>query len=276
MSVKTLQEDTVFTVSDFDLAQTFGCGQCFRFSESGGVWSGIAGGRLLRARQEGDRIVLLGIPREDYETFWTDYFDLATDYGAIKRSLSTDPVLRRACGYGCGIRILRQEPFEALISFILSQNNNIKRIRGIVERLCEAFGEPVAGGYAFPTPQRLAAASQEELSVLRAGFRAKYLSDAAQKTASGEIDPDRVAALPFEEARAELMKISGVGPKVADCVLLFGFHRLEAFPMDVWMKRAMQTLLPDGLPDCALSCAGIAQQYLFHYVKEGDGLEQLP
>ena len=162
---------------------------------------------------------------------------------------------------GCG--------WETLCSFIISQNNNIKRIKGIIERLCRLFGQPIgdSGFFSFPTPETLAAATAEHLAPLRCGFRARYLIDAAQKVCYGQVRLDAIPSMPMEEARRELMQICGVGPKVADCVLLFGFHRLECCPMDVWMKRVFAVLYPNGLPDCARDFAGIAQQYLFHYAR---------
>ena len=262
-----------FTIPDFDPAQTFECGQAFRFSCTDGVWSGIVGSRLLRLKKDGDTVTFFDTTQQEFDTYWRRYLDLDTDYGAICRVLSADDTLRRACRYGSGIRILRQEPFETLITFILSQNNNIVRIKGLVQRLCEQFGEPLGDGFAFPTVQRLASVSPEDLAPVRAGFRAKYICDAARKVADGTVDLDAVATLPYPEARAELMRINGVGPKVADCTLLFGFHRIEAFPADVWIKRAMQHLYPNGLPEYVLPHAGIAQQYLFYYVHEGNGLQ---
>ena len=175
-----------------------------------------------------------------------------------------------ACKENPGIRVLRQEPFETLISFIISQNNNIPRIKGIIERLCLHFGEPFLyhneTRYAFPAPKKLASCTPEDLAPLRAGFRAKYLIDAAKRIASGEIDLEAVRKLPLPDAKAKLQTISGVGPKVADCALLYGLHRTECFPMDVWMKRAV-LLLPRLSPADFGENAGIAQQYLFHYVR---------
>lgn len=163
-------------------------------------------------------------------------------------------------------RVLRQDRWEALCSFIISQNNNIKRIRGIVETLCNTWGEPLPGRRSsFPGPEVLASLTEEDLQPLRSGFRAKYILDAARKTASGEVDLDHVASLPTEEAAAELCRIRGVGIKVAHCALLYGFHRIECLPVDVWMKRVMSTMYPQGLPEELLPYAGIAQQYLFHY-----------
>ena len=254
-------------VRDLDLEQTLDCGQCFRWTKrEDGSFAGVAFRKAVAVSLDGGELRIEGAEEAD-RALWEDYFDLALDYGKIREELSAlHPVLREAADYAAGIRILRQEPYEALCTFIISQNNNIKRIKGIVQRLCESFGEPLSGGqFAFPTAQRMAELTVDELQPLRAGFRARYLIDAAQKVASGEVDPEACRTLDYEEARRELMKITGVGVKVADCTLLFGLHRIEAFPMDVWMKRAMATLFPEMTPADFGSCAGIAQQYIFHY-----------
>lgn len=258
-------------LKDFSLPQILDCGQCFRWTpdpNNENLWRGIALGRKLsiEARSE-DCFFFSPCSIEDFEQIWTAYFDLSTDYTAIKTALCCDPIMRESTGYAPGIRVLRQDGWETLCTFIISQNNNIKRIRGIVERFCELFGEAIDGGYLFPTAERIAAASLEDLSPLRAGFRAKYLLDAAKKVASREVDLTLIPQLPYQEAQALLQTIHGVGPKVADCTLLFGFYRLEAFPLDVWMKRAMKTLYPKGLPEEILPYRGIAQQYLFHYAR---------
>ena len=162
--------------------------------------------------------------------------------------------------------MLRQDRWEALCSFIISQNNNIKRIRGIVENLCTTWGEPLPGGRStFPRPEVLAGLTLEELQPLRSGFRAKYILDAAQKVASGEVDLDRVARLPTEEAAAELCRIHGVGIKVAHCALLYGFHRIECLPVRCVDETGDVCYVCQGLPEELLPYAGIAQQYLFHF-----------
>ncbi|MBQ1814910.1 MAG: DNA-3-methyladenine glycosylase 2 family protein, partial [Ruminococcus sp.] len=140
-----------------------------------------------------------------------------------------------------------------------------KRIKGIVDRLCESFGEDIGGGFAFPNAEALARLSPDDIAPLRAGFRNRYIIDAAQKVASGEVDLEACRTLEYEQARRELMKITGVGVKVADCTMLFGLHRIEAFPVDVWMKRALKTLFPGMTPADFGEYAGIAQQYIFHY-----------
>lgn len=258
---------------NFDIRQTFLCGQCFRWTEAeDGTFSGIARGRYLRIRQEEDGVALLGIEEQDIP-LWEDYFDLSTDYGKIIERFAADGTLSRASRGSSGIRILKQEPFETLISFIISQNNNIPRISGIIGRLCEGFGEEINGGYAFPTADRLDGITPEDLAPLRAGFRARYICDAVSKVGSGEVDFDEIRALPLEAAREKLKVIVGVGDKVADCVLLFGFGKYDAFPRDVWVKRLMAEFYPDGLPECTRGVEGIAQQYLFDYVRNNNGLK---
>lgn len=258
----------VSPVRDLDLLQTLDCGQSFRWSEqSDGSFCGVAYGKSVSVRLLGDDLYIDNATVEDFEKIWQGYFDLSLDYGKIRDEISKiHPVLNDASRYAPGIRILRQEPFEALCTFIISQNNNIKRIKGIVQRLCENFGEEIGENtFAFPTAERLALLSPDDLAPLRAGFRNRYLIDASQKVASGEVDLEMCKTADYEQARRELMKITGVGVKVADCTLLFGMHRIEAFPIDVWMKRAMEKLFPDMSAEDFGEYAGIAQQYIFHY-----------
>lgn len=253
-------------VKDLDLAQTLDCGQSFRWVENDGKFSGVAFGKKLDIYYDGDDLCLDNTTAEEFENIWKDYLDLELDYGKIRAEISgLHPVLKEACAYAPGIRILRQEPWEALCTFIISQNNNIKRIKGIVERLCESFGEKTDDYYTFPTAERLAELSPDDLAPIRAGFRNKYIIDAAKKVSGGEVELEKCRTLDYEKARAELMKIKGVGVKVADCTLLFGLHRVEAFPVDVWMKRAMEKLFPDMTEKDFGDYAGIAQQYIFHY-----------
>ncbi|MBQ1507274.1 MAG: DNA-3-methyladenine glycosylase 2 family protein [Ruminococcus sp.] len=255
-------------VQDLDLAQTLDCGQSFRWTENDdGSFSGVAFGRAVTVSIDENNLFIDGASAEDFEKYWRDYFDLELDYGEIRRNISQlHPVLSEAARYAPGIRILRQEPWEALCTFIISQNNNIKRIKGIVMRLCESFGRDIGGGsFAFPSADVLAGLSPDDLAPLRAGFRNRYLIDAAQRVSSGEVDLESCRTLDYELARRELMKITGVGVKVADCTLLFGLHRIEAFPVDVWMKRAMEKLFPGMTAADFGEYAGIAQQYIFHY-----------
>ena len=256
-------------VTDLDLADTLDCGQSFRWVKNQGGFSGIAFGREVTMRMDGDTLFIDNASPQDFDNIWKHYLDLELDYGKIRESIcSIHPVLKEAGSYAPGIRILRQDPWETLCTFIISQNNNIKRIKGIVARLCKAFGDKIVSGYSFPSAVRLSGLSVSDLEPLRAGFRNKYIIDAAKKVASGEVNLDICRALPYEQARAELMKIKGVGVKVADCTLLFGMHRIEAFPVDVWMRRALEILFPGMTAGDFGEYAGIAQQYIFHYSRK--------
>lgn len=254
-------------VHPFSLSQTLDCGQCFRWKiNDDDSFIGVVNGVVATVKYEGTTLTIDTNCDTDRE-MWSDYFDLSLDYMNIKESLSQmHPVLMEASTYAGGIRILNQQPFEALISFIISQNNNISRIKGIVERLCENFGEKIDDEYfTFPTAEKLATLTPDDLSVIRAGFRARYIIDAAQKVYSGEIDLEKLRCMEYSAAQKELMKITGVGVKVADCVLLYGLHRLESFPLDVWMKRALSVLFDGMKGDEFGQFGGIAQQYIFHY-----------
>ncbi len=254
-------------VRDLDLEQTLDCGQSFRWEkQNDGSFSGVAFDKYVNISLDGTDMTIKNAVENDRE-LWFDYFDLALDYGKIREDISEiHPVLKEAAKYAPGIRILRQESYEALCTFIISQNNNIKRIKGIVGRLCESFGDEIEDGvYGFPTAERLAELTPDDLAPLRAGFRNRYIIDSAKKVASGEVDLELCKTADYETSRAELMKITGVGVKVADCTLLFGMHRVEAFPIDVWMKRAMEKLFPGMTAVDFGEYAGIAQQYIFHY-----------
>ena len=255
-------------ITDFDLAQTLDCGQAFRWNEQpDGSFKGVAYGKKITFRKENENIVIDGADESDYNNIWKKYLDLELDYGSIKKELSAlHPTLSEAASFAPGIRILNQEPWEALCSFIISQNNNIPRIKGIVDKLCQNFGEQIdEENFAFPTAETIAALEPEELAPIRAGFRARYIIDGARKVAGGEIQLEEIRLMEINEARKELMKITGVGIKVADCTLLYGLHRLDCFPLDVWMKRAMAVLFPQMKPEDFGAYGGIAQQYIFHY-----------
>ena len=261
-------EDGTLTVrpdGPFSAAETLFCGQCFRWRQGPGCFEGVVHGRALTLRERGDGAVLLTGLAESDAPYFLHYFAFDEDYAALQRRLERSKRLAECIRCAPGIRVLHQDFFEVLLTFIISQNNNIPRITGIVARLCEGFGAPLpGGGHAFPLPGDLAGRTAEGLAFLRAGWRAGYLLDAAQKVASGEVGRERLARLSTPEARALLMTIRGVGPKVADCVLLYGLGRAEACPMDVWMKRAMARRFPRGMPRCARELAGVAQQYIFH------------
>lgn len=251
----------------FNLALTLDCGQAFRWTScTDGSFEGIARNRYLKIRQDGNDLIFYNTTEEDFKTIWFDYFDLGRDYNEIITRANKDSSIAPMTESFSGIRILRQSPWEALCSFIISQNNNIPRIKGIIERLCENFGEPLEKGYTFPSPERLKDLTVEDLAPLRSGFRAKYILDAAKKCCD-TIALDNVMTLPINDARNCLMTIKGVGPKVADCTMLYGMGIAEAFPLDVWMKRAMSTIFTNGFPPELSDCAGIIQQYIFHYIR---------
>ena len=252
----------------FSIAATLDCGQAFRWEEiENGVWEGFANDRYLKIEQNEHQIILHNVSETNYYEFWEDYFDLKRDYNIIIGEIENEK-LKTAAEYGKGIRILRQDPWETLCSFIISQNNNIPRIKGIINRLCENFGEKINGGYSFPTAEKISKLTVDDLSVLRSGFRAKYILDAAKKVNDGTINLELLRIISTEEAREELLKIYGVGNKVADCVLLFGLGHLDAFPKDVWIKRALNKMFGGELKETESEFAGIYQQYIFYYARE--------
>ncbi len=257
--------------------RTFDCGQCFRFDAvddprfSHRV-DGIAFGRSVSFAEDGGKVYVRA-SEEDYNEIWRKYLSLDCDYDSYNRRIinALDGAARahieKAAKMSEGIRILSQEKWETLCSFIISQNNNIPRIKKIIAAMSERYGEKIDGGYSFPGAKALCDAGVDGLFELKTGFRAKYIYDAAKKVAEGEIDLDKIAGMKhYGDAEAELLKISGVGPKVAACTLLFGFGRLDAFPIDVWIKRVIEKRFPDGLDHTVFGdVAGIAQQYLFYY-----------
>ena len=269
MDIK-FENDKIYikNAQNFDLEQTLDCGQAFRwYQNANGVWRGIAFDRYIELYKENDDIVITHSSKEDFENIWKNYFDLDRDYEKIIEYVSRDKTVAKAAQFSGGIRLLNQEPWEALCSFIISQNNNIPRIKGIVERLCENFGKKIDGGFTFPSAQTISKLSIEDLAVIRSGFRSKYILDAAQKVTSGEIDLEYLKKIDYDSARKILTTIKGVGPKVADCVLLYGLGHKNAFPRDVWINRALETLFDGNIPDCAKEYGGIVQQYIFHYIR---------
>lgn len=260
-------------VTSLCLDITLDCGQAFRWVKlDNGRWSAVVRGKYAELLQDTDSktITFFDVNKDDFISIWEPYFDLGRNYDEICKILCNDENISNAISEFNGIRILNQEPWEALCSFIISQNNNIPRIKGIIERLCETFGDPIEKNgkiiaFSFPTANRIAELSPEDLAPLRAGFRNKYILDAARKVASGEVALEKTKKLPLIEAEAELIKIKGVGAKVAQCALLYGCGHIDAFPIDVWVKRIMAEMYPNGLPACTDGVRGIAQQYLFHW-----------
>lgn len=260
---------------DFDPVKIFECGQCFRWNSDGnGIYCGVAMDKLLLIRRDGEYIHMSCTP-EEFEMVWRGYFDIDTDYVRIRQKISIDPYMTEAAEYGAGIRILRQDSWEALCSFIISQCNNIPRIKGIVERLCRSFGIKKESGdgfyFTFPKPGDIARLEVSDLQPIRAGFRADYILNAARAVDSGKLDLEGLRNVSADDALAELKGLSGVGDKVAGCVMLFGLYKTEAFPIDVWMKRAIREHYGGRLSPAVFGrYAGVAQQYMFYHARSGE------
>jgi len=273
-------------IDNFSIEQICESGQCFRMKKiDDGVVEVIAKGRYLTVHQDG-REVYFDCSEREYEEVWREYFDIesATDYGKIIRSIdSEDTYLNNAAKYGDGIRILNQDLWEMIISFIISQRNNIKRIRGCVAKLCERFGErrlaynddgsikKDADGneivyYDFPTAEALAAADINDIKALGVGYRDVYIKKAAEAVMYGDIDLDLVLQMDYEYARSECLKLYGVGEKVADCICLFALHHTDAFPRDTHIISIVDKYYNGSFPfEKYKGYAGVLQQYMFFY-----------
>ncbi|MGM9522226.1 MAG: DNA-3-methyladenine glycosylase family protein [Oscillospiraceae bacterium] len=267
-------EFEIKTLDDFDLKKIFECGQCFRWNENpDGSYTGVAMGRAARVRREGDRLFITG-DESDFQNIWRGYFDLDRDYRVLRESVCIDDYMRRASEFGAGIRILNQDRWETLCSFLISQCNNIPRIKKIVETLCREFGEQTyldgETYYTFPEASAIAGLRESDLTPLRAGYRAPYIIAAARAVASGELDLEALSKTDVTSARKALMAMPGIGEKVANCVILFSLRLTSAFPIDVWMKKAIGEHYPDGLDPAVFGDnAGLAQQYMFYYQRSG-------
>ncbi len=269
MEIREQKNDIIISgIECLDLALTLDCGQAFRWVQNDdGSWSGVAGGRYLKIAKIDDDIIFYDTDREFFDSFWVHYFDLDKDYAKICDQLRGDELVARAIDDYYGIRILNQEPWEALCSFVISQQNNIKRIKSLVSKICCAYGDDLGDGhYTFPTPEQLCKASEDDLRALGLGYRAEYLALLSRAMVNGKIDLEKIKAMPTENARKELLKIRGVGVKVANCAMLFGMEFYDCVPVDTWINKALK-YYPDGLPQCFNGIEGIAQQYLFHWAR---------
>lgn len=250
-------------IDNFSLKDTLLCGQCFRFNAiDSNCFLVFAGSNSSIITQEKD--VLIFEKSTCQLDFWGNYFDIDTNYTKLLDDFQGDKILEKARSICGGIRILRQDPWETLISFIISANNNIPRIQSIINRLCSNFGRKIKNGFSFPTAQELEFCTEDDLSILKAGFRSRYIIDAIKKVNSREINLDEFYKMNTTNAKENLMQICGVGNKVSDCILLFAYHKMDSFPVDVWMKKTLNEYYPNGVSKQILTCPGLAQQLLFY------------
>ncbi len=273
----------------FEPKHIFECGQCFRWNEqSDGSYTGVFGNNVMNVKKEGDNIIFKGICNGNIKEVCEDYFDLKTSYEKIKEKLSNiDEYLANSINYGKGIRILNQDLWETIISFEISANNNIPRIKGIIDRICKKYGNEITWNnetyYTFPTIQQLSKASIEDLRNIGLGFRDKRIYDTTQIFLTEKMTLEELSSeKDTEKLREKLIQLPGVGPKVADCILLFSLKRYEVFPIDVWVRRVMNELYIHKEDEEKVSkkelqklakekyenLAGLAQQYLFYWKRE--------
>ena len=272
-------------VDNFELDHIFECGQCFRWNkQESGSYIGVAYGKVIEIEKNEMDVKIYNINEQEFEKIWCDYFDLNREYTVIKEKFRKDPLLERSVNFGYGIRLLQQEPFELTISFIISSNNRIPMIKRAISRLSEKWGKAIEYKgeiyYTFPTVEELNKATIEEIQSCGLGFRSKYVKDSVYRIYSGEVNLEFIKSCDDDTCHIELQKLSGIGPKVSDCIMLFSMQKYSAFPVDVWVKRAMQFfyLAPDvSLPkirtfarDKFENLAGFAQQYLFYYARENN------
>ncbi len=265
--------------NEMSLAQICGSGQCFRmYPVSDGWFELIAGDRFLRVGQEGEKI-LFDCDRSAFDSFWRDYFDLDTDYAAfIERINPNDRYLLAAAEYGWGMRILKQDLWEVIVSFLISQQNHIKRIRRCIDQICIRYGKKCINErgeiyYAFPEPRVLALEDEDALKACNLGYRSKYVVRTARMVAEGRLDLDRIKDMPYHRAKKALLDCSGIGEKVADCICLFGLHHLQAFPVDTHIRQALDAHYKRGFPNRRYrDCRGAIQQYIFYYELDHTGI----
>ena len=263
-------------INNFDLKEICISGQCFRMHEDDGAFTVIAGDRYLKVSQDGENVTFF-CDREEFEGFWKEYFDLDTDYEAILAAVDPeDSYLMRAADTACGVRILRQGLWEMIVTFLISQQNNIPRITKCVENICRAYGRKcrAADGteyYAFPEPEALASLEEDALMACNLGYRSKYVVRCARKIAGGSFDLEALKTMDYEEAKAYLLTLFGVGEKVANCICLFALHHVDAFPIDTHIRQVLDAHYADGFPfDRYRGFAGIIQQYIFYFELHGD------
>lgn len=279
----------VTSVKNFELPHVFDCGQCFRWNmQENGSYIGVALGRVIEVEKKENDLYIYNTSMKEFNELWINYFDLNRDYSAVKETLSKDPLLQKAVDFGYGIRLLQQDEFELTVSFIISSNNRIPMIKRAIENISKKWGsEIIYKGekyYTFPTIQSLKNASLEDLQNCGVGFRARYIADTVEKIYESskeeykQFDLKTIKKLDDDDCHKALQNFMGIGPKVADCIMLFSMEKYTAFPVDVWVKKAMIYFYM--APDVSLKkirdfgrdkfreLSGFAQQYLFYYARE--------
>jgi len=270
-------------IKDFNLVHTFECGQCFRWiKQDDGSYTGVVKDKVINVSVIDDSLLLKNTDLEDFKNIWYDYFDLGKDYGQIKEAVTKDDIMKKATAFGWGIRLLKQDIWETLISFIISANNRIPRIMNTVGVIAKQYGCELEMGrekfYSFPNVNALIQPTIEDLKICKGGFRCKYILNSSRMVNKGQVDLNHIPQLDTQKAREELMKFPGVGPKVADCVLLYSGSKYDVFPTDVWVRRIMELLyfkrktsfgeIQQFAGNYFGSLAGFAQQYLFYFARE--------
>jgi N-glycosylase/DNA lyase len=292
-SIKEIDNGIIIKdVKSFELTHVFDCGQCFRWiRQENGNYIGVAFGKVIEVEKRGSDVIIYNTNEKEFNEIWLNYFDLKRDYENIKETLSKDELLKQSVEFGHGIRILQQQPFELVISFIISANNRIPMIKRALDNISKRWGKEIEYKgktyYTFPTVEDFAKVSMEEIESCGVGFRAKYIADTVEKIYKSmseeykqEYDLNFIKAQSDDGCHEALQVFSGIGPKVADCIMLFSMNKYSAFPVDVWVKRAMQHFYL--APDVSLKkirdfgrnkfgeLSGFAQQYLFYYARENN------
>lgn len=272
-------------VRNFELPHIFDCGQCFRWTKKeNGNYIGVAFKKVIEIEKRNNDVILYNTNQKEFDEIWANYFDLYRDYDSIKDVLSKDLIVKKSIEFGNGMRILKQDPLEIVISFIISANNRIPMIKREINNISKMFGEKMVYKneeyYSFPTIERLNDATIEQLEECGVGYRAPYIKDTVNKIYNGDMDLNYIKSLNDDDCYKELQKFSGVGPKVSDCIMLFSMQKYSAFPVDVWVKRAMIHFylapnvslkkIRDFGRDKFEELSGFAQQYLFYYVRENN------
>lgn len=272
-------------IKNFELDNVFECGQCFRWDKTKeGTFIGVAFGKVIEVEKKDDNLLIYNTTEEEFNDIWAEYFDLYRDYDEIKEELSKDALLKKSVDFGSGIRILKQESFELLISFIISANNRIPMIKRAIKSISKKWGKEIKYKnetyYTFPTVEDLQGRTIEDFEACGTGFRAKYIKDTCEKVYINHNVLEDIYSCDDDKCHIELQKFMGVGPKVADCIMLFSMQKYSAFPVDVWVKRAMMHFYV--APDVSLKkirdfgrnkfgiLSGFAQQYLFYYARENN------